>query len=76
MKNVLGFLGAVLILQGLGALGQELLGWFRLWGLVRRVGLFSGYELYAGIGLVVLGAAVIGAGESLGRRAAGPRERA
>ncbi|MGW8376651.1 hypothetical protein [Streptomyces sp. ODS28] len=58
MKSLLGFVSFVLIAQGAGALVHHFVGWFSLWTLVHRVGFLSGYEVYAGIVLLVLGVAV------------------
>lgn len=65
MKTLLGFLAFLLIAQGIGAIAGHF-GWFELWGLVHRVGVLDGHELYAGILLLVLGLAVGGLAERAG----------
>ncbi|HZG02233.1 MAG TPA: hypothetical protein VE546_01435 [Streptomyces sp.] len=64
MKQLLGFVSFVLIAQGVGGLAHHF-GWFDLWGLVHRVGFLDGYELYAGVVLIVLGLAVGGLAERI-----------
>ncbi|MFM9371496.1 hypothetical protein [Streptomyces sp. Da 82-17] len=64
MKKVFEFLGVVLFLQGVAAVVHELTGWLRGWGVVQHIGFLDGYELYAGIVLVVLAVAVFAAAES------------
>ena len=54
----------VLLFQGAVTVVHELTGWLRGWGIVQRLGLFDGYELYAGIALLVLAVAVFAAAES------------
>lgn len=69
MSKLLDFAAFLLIAQGVGAIAHHFLGWFRLWGLVHRVGFLSGYEVFAGITLIVLGVAVGGASKKVARAA-------
>jgi hypothetical protein len=69
MKGFLGFLGFVLLSQGVGGIVYELTGgWFRVWALVHRIGFLDGYEVYVCVLLLVLGLAVCVAAESVGKR--------
>ncbi|MEU3947738.1 hypothetical protein [Streptomyces sp. NPDC029526] len=61
MKQVLGFLGFVAVVQGLAGLVSAFTDWD--WGLVQRVGFLDGYELYASVALLVLGFALFAAAE-------------
>jgi hypothetical protein len=69
MKTFLGFLGFVLFTQGIGGLAYELTdGRFHLWaGLTHKAGFLHGNEIYASIGLIVLGVALFAARESVNR---------
>jgi hypothetical protein len=67
MKKFMEFVAFLLIAQGVGAVGHHFFGWFRLWGLVHRIGFLSGYEIFAGVTLIVLGVAVAGASEKVAR---------
>ncbi|MEW1718075.1 hypothetical protein [Streptomyces sp. NPDC093109] len=59
MKTFLGFLSFLLLSQGVGGVLYELTGgWFRLWSVVFRNGLFDGYELAVSAVLIVAGVAV------------------
>ncbi|MEU4090939.1 hypothetical protein [Streptomyces sp. NPDC026673] len=69
MKGFLGFLGFVLLSQGIGGIAYELTGgWFRLWALTHRIGFLDGYQIYVCVLLVALGVAVCMAAESVGKR--------
>jgi hypothetical protein len=69
MKGFLGFLGFVLLSQGIGGIAYQLTGgWFRLWALTYRIGFLDGYEIYVCVLLVVLGVAVCRAAEAAGKR--------
>ncbi|MBO8194984.1 hypothetical protein ITI46_25500 [Streptomyces oryzae] len=69
MKNFLGFVSFLLIAQGVGGILHELTGGrFHLWTLVHRLGFLDGYEIYACILLIVLGAAVGAASDAVKRR--------
>ncbi|MDX2850191.1 MULTISPECIES: hypothetical protein [Streptomycetaceae] len=70
MKGFLGFLGFVLLSQGIGGIAYQLTGgWFRVWALTHRIGFLDGYEIYVCVLLIVLGIAVCSAAESVGKRA-------
>ncbi|MEU1538109.1 hypothetical protein ABZ461_08265 [Actinacidiphila glaucinigra] len=69
MKGFLGFLGFVLLSQGIGGIAYQLTGgWFRVWALTHRIGFLDGYEIYVCVLLIVLGIAVCSAAESAGKR--------
>ncbi|MEU1617703.1 hypothetical protein ACFZAU_12030 [Streptomyces sp. NPDC008238] len=69
MKGFLGFLGFVLLSQGIGGIVYQLTdGWFRVWALTHRIGFLDGYEIYVCVLLVVLGVAVLFASDSAGKR--------
>ncbi|MGP4025152.1 hypothetical protein [Actinomadura sp. 3N407] len=69
MKGLLGFLCFVLLAQGVGGLVQELAGTGpHLWGLTHKIGFLDDHQIYANIGLIVLGLAVGAAADSAGRR--------
>ncbi|MFF7675173.1 hypothetical protein [Actinacidiphila glaucinigra] len=69
MKGFLGFLGFVLLSQGIGGIVYQLTGgWFRVWALTHRIGFLDGYEIYVCVLLIVLGIAVCSAAESAGKR--------
>lgn len=69
MKGLLGFLCFVLLAQGIGGLVSEVIGGGpHLWGITHKIGFLDGYQLYANIGLIVLGLAVGAAAGSAGRR--------
>lgn len=54
----------ILLIQGVAAVVHELTGWLAGWGFVQHLGFLHGYELYAGIALVVLAVALFAAAES------------
>ncbi|NBE51804.1 hypothetical protein [Streptomyces boluensis] len=64
MKKVLEFLGLLLLLQGAALIVRELTDWPLTWGFVRHLDFLHGYELYAGLALVVLAVAVFAAARS------------
>ncbi|MGW7073113.1 hypothetical protein ACWGII_13045 [Streptomyces sp. NPDC054855] len=64
MKQVLEVFGVLLLIQGTVALVHELSGKLRGWGLVRRIGFLDGYEIYAGVTLIVLALALFAVAES------------
>ncbi|CAM5704739.1 putative protein OS=Streptomyces alboniger OX=132473 GN=CP975_29380 PE=4 SV=1 [Streptomyces alboniger] len=68
MKRVLELLGVVLLLQGAAGLVHELTGRLDGWGLVARLGLLDGHEVYASVTLVVLACALFAVAESRGPR--------
>ncbi|WP_221359892.1 hypothetical protein [Streptomyces beigongshangae] len=65
MKQVLEFLGVIALVQGGAGLMHEFTGWFRLWGVVRRLGFLDGHEVYGNVALLVLSFALFAAAESL-----------
>lgn len=67
MKSLLGFVSFFLIAQGIGGILHHFLGWFEMWGLVHRVGFLDGYEIFTAFSLLVLGVAVGGASDKLGK---------
>ena len=64
MKQVLELFGVLLLIQGVAALVHELTGWLRGWGFVQRIGFLDGYEIYAGVTLIVLAFALFAVAES------------
>ncbi|GAA1013344.1 MULTISPECIES: hypothetical protein [Streptomyces] len=56
MKNLLGFLGFIALVQGAFGLVHVFTGWHG--GLVQRIGFLDGYEIYASIALIVLACAL------------------
>ncbi|MEU3145077.1 MULTISPECIES: hypothetical protein [unclassified Streptomyces] len=62
MKRLLEILGFIALLQGAASLVNEFTGWNP--GVVRRLDFLEGFELYAGITLLVLGIALLSAAES------------
>ena len=62
MRELLGVLGFVALAQGVLGLLHEVVHW-RV-GLVRRLGLLDGYEIYASVVLIVLAFALFAAAES------------
>jgi hypothetical protein len=68
VKSFLGFLCFVLLSQGVGGLLYELTGgWFRLWSVVARFGVFDGYEIYVSVVLIVAGVAMGAASDAVER---------
>ncbi|CAL9625376.1 hypothetical protein SUDANB15_05923 [Streptomyces sp. enrichment culture] len=62
MKQLLEFLGFIAVVQGVAGLVNAFSDW--RWGLVQRIGLLDGYEVYASVALLVLGGALFAAAES------------
>lgn len=62
MKKLLEILGFLALLQGVASLVHEFTDWNV--GVVRRLGFLDGFEVYAGISLLVLGIALLAAAES------------
>ncbi|WP_217143210.1 hypothetical protein [Streptomyces sp. AC627_RSS907] len=62
MKRLLEFLGLLAVVQGVAGLVHEFTDWN--WGVVQRLGLLDGYEVYASVALLVLGGALFAAAES------------
>ncbi|MEU7135651.1 hypothetical protein [Streptomyces sp. NPDC046261] len=71
MKKFLEGLGVLLVLQGLAGIVHGTTGWFRTFGLIRRLGFLHGYEIYAGGVLAVLGVALVLVADAAGRAEAG-----
>ncbi|QEU90826.1 hypothetical protein [Streptomyces kanamyceticus] len=64
MRQVLEVLGVLLLIQGAAGLIHELTGSLDGWGVVQRLGLLDGYEIYASVTLLVLAVALFAAAES------------
>ncbi|MFD3315181.1 hypothetical protein [Streptomyces sp. NPDC058694] len=64
MKQVLEFLGVIALVQGVAGLVYEFTGWLRGWGLVQRLDLLDGREIYGSVALLVLAFALFAAAES------------
>ncbi|MET9343571.1 MULTISPECIES: hypothetical protein [unclassified Nonomuraea] len=70
MKAILDVAGAVLLIQGVGGVVNTVLGW---WGwahdflIVNRLPFLDGYEVFAGIGLGILGFALLATADSMKR---------
>ncbi|PZT70738.1 hypothetical protein DN402_07005 [Streptomyces sp. SW4] len=64
MKQLLEFLGFLAVVQGVAGLVHEFTDWD--WGLVQRIGLLDGHEVYASVALLVLGGALFAAAASRG----------
>ncbi|MGN3954760.1 hypothetical protein ACGV4K_06550 [Streptomyces sp. WAC8370] len=62
MKKLLEIAGFLAVLQGAMGLVHEVTDWNV--GLVRRIGFLDGYEVYASLALLALGAALFAAAES------------
>ncbi|MFH0176047.1 hypothetical protein ACIA6D_16075 [Streptomyces cacaoi] len=62
MKELLGVLGFLALVQGVLGLLHEFTHWHA--GLVQRLGLLDGYEVYASVALIVLAFALFAAAES------------
>ncbi|WP_433545038.1 hypothetical protein ACQPZG_07470 [Streptomyces sp. CA-294286] len=67
MKRILEVAGFLMMLFGVAGLVHEWFDWFRLWGVVEKLGWFEGYEIYANIVLAVTGLALVAASERAGR---------
>ncbi|MFE3448083.1 hypothetical protein ACFXJ8_04030 [Nonomuraea sp. NPDC059194] len=71
MKAILDVVGTVLLIQGVGGVVNTVLGW---WGwahdflLINRLAFLDGYEVFAGIGLGVLGFALLAAADSMQKK--------
>lgn len=62
MRKLLEILGFIALLQGVASLVHEFTDWNV--GVVQRLGFLDGFEVYAGIGLIVLGIALPAAAEN------------
>ncbi|MEU7891592.1 hypothetical protein AB0B45_01880 [Nonomuraea sp. NPDC049152] len=72
MKAILEVVGALFLIQGIGGVVNTVLGW---WGwahnflIINRLPFLDGYEVFAGIGLGVLGFALLAAAGSMKKQA-------
>ncbi|MVO86179.1 hypothetical protein GPA10_15795 [Streptomyces sp. p1417] len=64
MKQMLEYLGVLLLIQGVVSLTSELTGRLHGWGVVHRIAIADGHELYLSIALIALAIAVFAAAES------------
>lgn len=64
MKRFLEVAGFVLLVQGAGGLLHEWTGWFGTWSVLHRAGFLAGHEIFAGVVVAVLGAALLVASDS------------
>lgn len=62
MKELLGLLGFLALVQGVLGLLHEFTRWHV--GLVQRLGFLDGYEVYVSVALIVLAFALFAAAES------------
>ncbi|OQR64150.1 hypothetical protein B6E66_10390 [Streptomyces maremycinicus] len=62
MRELLGVLGFIALVQGVLGLLHEFTRWHV--GLVQRLALLDGYEVYASVALIVLAFALFAAAES------------
>ncbi|MFF8971270.1 hypothetical protein [Streptomyces sp. NPDC014995] len=62
MKQLLEVLGFIALVQGVAGLVHEFTDWN--WGLVHRLDVLDGYEVYASVALLVLAFALFAAAES------------
>ncbi|ESU46787.1 hypothetical protein K7395_04670 [Streptomyces filamentosus] len=65
MKKIVETIGFLVFIQGVGGLLYEWTGWFRFWALVRRIDFLGDRPLFVNIVLIVAGAAVMIAADSL-----------
>ncbi|MEU4804129.1 hypothetical protein [Actinosynnema sp. NPDC023587] len=59
MKSGVELVGVLLVVNGLAGIVHELFGWFGLWTIVTHLSFLDGYEIFANIGLAVVGAIVV-----------------
>jgi hypothetical protein len=55
VRKLLGFVGFLLMLEGVAGLVFHFVGWFRLWTFVHYIDFLKGYEIVANIALIVIG---------------------
>ncbi|MEU1791519.1 hypothetical protein ABZ553_37725 [Streptomyces sparsogenes] len=72
MRKVFEVVGGILLFQGIVGVAHELIGWFRLSAMIRLLPFLDGYELWASIGLAVVGLVVVAVAEESGKRPSGP----
>ncbi|MFD4026201.1 hypothetical protein ACFWRV_22240 [Streptomyces sp. NPDC058576] len=65
MKKIVETIGFLVFVQGIGGLLYEWTGWFRLWTVVRHIDFLSDRALFVNIVLIVAGAAVMIAADSI-----------
>ncbi|ALU96988.1 MULTISPECIES: hypothetical protein [Streptomyces] len=65
MKKIVETIGFLVFIQGAGGLLYEWTGWFRFWTLVRHIDFLSDRTLFVNIVLIVAGAAVMIAADSI-----------
>ncbi|MEU7734219.1 hypothetical protein AB0B51_13950 [Streptomyces griseus] len=65
MKRSVETVGFLVFAQGAGGLLHEWTGWFRLWTVVRRIDFLADRGLFVNIVLIVAGAAVMIAADSI-----------
>ncbi|MFB7296891.1 hypothetical protein [Streptomyces rubiginosohelvolus] len=65
MKKIVETIGFLVFIQGAGGLLHEWTGWFRFWTLVRHIDFLSDRTLFVNIVLIVAGAAVMIAADSI-----------
>ncbi|MFI8006037.1 hypothetical protein [Streptomyces sp. NPDC086010] len=65
MKRFVETVGFLVFAQGAAGLLHEWTGWFRLWAVVARLDVLDGYAVFVSIVLVVTGAAVMIAADSI-----------
>ncbi|MFD8382004.1 hypothetical protein ACFV2X_26340 [Streptomyces sp. NPDC059679] len=71
MRKACELVGGFLLFQGLIGIAHELIGWFRLMAMIRFLPFLDGYELYASIGLTVVGFLVVAVAEDSGKSPSG-----
>ncbi|MEV0276398.1 hypothetical protein AB0I22_08455 [Streptomyces sp. NPDC050610] len=71
MKKTWESLGVILLVEGCAALLCHFTGWHRPVWLFTRLPFLAGYEVFAGIVLAVLGAAVLVGSDTLAKRKGG-----
>lgn len=65
MKKFVESAGFIVFVQGAAGLLHEWTGWFRLWTVVRRIDFLQDHGLFVNIVLLVTGAALMIAADSL-----------
>ncbi|MGW6712025.1 hypothetical protein ACWF9X_05040 [Streptomyces globisporus] len=65
MKKFVETIGFLVFVQGAGGLLYEWTGWFRFWTLVHHIDFLSDRTLFVNIVLIVAGAAVMIAADSI-----------
>ncbi|MDI2124934.1 hypothetical protein [Yinghuangia seranimata] len=65
MKKLLETVGFVLAALGGAGVVQHYFGWFRLWAVTRHLTFLDGYLLWTNIGLLLIGATLMFASDSI-----------